>query len=321
MRVVFLGFQTWGLVTLKAVLDSGHEVLATITHPESDKEHELSFNDSVKDFSEQQKIPTFQKSNITPEITKEIDSLSPDLLITSNWRRHVNTELIACSKFGAINIHRSFLPKYGGLAPINWAIVNGETETGVTIHTLDEKIDLGDILMQEKIPIDFTETATDVFYKTNPVISRMIPEVLNQIENGTVTPIQQDPSLATFFHKRLIRDNLIDWNRSNVEIYNLIRAQSDPFFNAFTFYNGQILKIKSASLASAKYRGTPGRVVTRVEDGVVVLCGKRPNTSDVTGQGIVIHEVQLKNSQPMKANAFFPRMGIYLENTSSSLTF
>src|SRR5262249_49594508 len=140
-----------------------------------------------------------------------------------------------------------------------------------TVHFLNEDFDLGDIILQEAISIGPTETATDIFHKTIPLVVSLTLQALDLIEDGKVHLTPQDPGQASFFHKRSTHESLIDWQRDVIAIYNLIRAQSDPYPNAFTYHKGKKLHIKKASLPSKNFCGTPGRVFCRVPSGVVVL--------------------------------------------------
>lgn len=309
MRIVFVGFQTWGLITLKAVLAAGHEVALVVTHPTPTEEYAQHFNESVAEFAEKRGVPVAVGTTMTPDIVRRVEHLSPEVIVSSNWRRRLPPAFLRCAKYGGVNIHRSMLPRYAGVAPINWAVANGEAVSGVTIHMMTDDFDLGDIVLQEAFAISPTETATDIFYKTTPIVERLVPEALAQLGSGTVQFIKQDAAQAEFFHPRGEQELRIDWSRRNTEVFNLIRAQSDPFMNAFTSFEGRRLKVKKASLPERRYRGTPGRVCERLPDvGVVVLCGG----SGLSGQGLVIELVQLDDQPPCRAGEAFPRMGFYL---------
>jgi methionyl-tRNA formyltransferase len=258
----------------------------------------------------ERRIPVIEARYANDEsICRRIAEVKPDIMVLSNWRTWVSPSVYSIPTYQGINIHDSLLPRYGGFAPINWAIINGETETGVTAHFLSEEFDLGDILLQRKVPICFSETATDIFIKTINIIPEITLESLDLIEFGRVVRIPQDRSKATFFHKRSAYDSLIDWNRSNVDIYNLVRAQSDPYLNAYTFFQGKRLMIKHASLPELSYCGTPGRVLCRSSQGVVVICGSSQGRN---GQGLVVHYVQEDGGEPVSALEYFKKMGSYL---------
>ncbi|HTK06646.1 MAG TPA: methionyl-tRNA formyltransferase [Ktedonobacteraceae bacterium] len=310
MRVVFMGFQTWGYETLKALLASRHEVPLVCTHPESQQIYEVLWNDSVKELAYAHGIPVLEQQYLHERRAIEmIREVEPDILVLSDWRTWVSPALYSLARFGGINIHDALLPKYGGFAPINWAVANGEKQTGVTVHFLNEEFDLGDIIMQEAVSIGPTETATDIFYKIIPLVASLPLQALDAIEDGTVQPVPQEKSQASFFHKRSERDSFIDWNMDVSRIFNLIRAQSDPYPNAFTFYKGKKLNIKKASLPQKSFCGTPGRIFHRLAHGVVVL----GNASCVhENQGIVIESVQEEGGEVMSANDYFQHMGEYL---------
>ncbi|MBE3142080.1 MAG: methionyl-tRNA formyltransferase [Thermoplasmata archaeon] len=311
MKVLFLGFQTWGQLTLDAIIKSRHIVPLVITHPQSDHIYETIWNDSVKELACSNGIPVIEKVYANDDETiKLMRNVAPDIIVSSNWRTWLSPEACSIPKFGSINIHDALLPKYGGFSPINWSIINGEIETGVTVHYMTEEFDLGDIIIQEKVPIYFSDTSTDVFKKTLPLFPKLALQALGLIESNKVKRIVQEKSQATFYHKRSERDSLINWNDTNLHIYNLIRAQSDPYPNAYTFYNYKKLKIKKASLPAMSCCGTPGRIFSRVNLGVVVVCGaEKPNSN----QGLVLEIVQEEGSEPVAAAAYFKRMGEYLE--------
>ncbi len=190
----------------------------------------------------------------------------------------------------------------GGLDPINWAVVNGETESGVTIHVLADRIDLGDIVLQRRFSIGVSETGFDVHRKSLRLVAEMVPEVLQRLESGTVARTAQDPAKLTMFPRRSEHDNRIDWRSGNVEIYNLIRAQADPFSNAHSSIGGVKLKIKSASLATGSFQGRAGMIADRSSNGVVVLCGGGDGPAR---SGLIVHDVQEVSGRPIDARDYF----------------
>lgn len=310
MNIVFLGFQTWGLVSLRAITESGSRVSLAVSHPDEVEEFYFSFTRSIKPFCEERDIPYVPAINLQEEwIAKRIKEAGPDLIVSSNWRTHIPQSILSLAPNGGINVHRSLLPKYGGVAPLNWAIANGEKTTGVTIHKIAPEFDLGDILEQEEIGIGPNETATELFHRTTPIIERILIESIKGISSGTIKPRKQNPHEATFFHKRTPRECAIDWNHSSTTIHNLIRAQSDPFPNAFTLFRGKVLKIKRASIGPHGYRGTPGRLAARTSDGVVIICGAGV---DHAIHSITVHEVQEGNDLPRPALEYFKKLGEYL---------
>lgn len=311
MRVVFMGFQTWGHLTLKGLLESDHEVVLVITHPESNHVYETIWNDSVKALATENEIPVMERVYANdPESVEAVRQARADIIVSSDWRTWLSSEVLSIPRWGGINIHDALLPRYGGFAPINWSIIHGETRTGVTVHQMNDDLDLGDILLQRSVEIGPDETATDIFQKTLPLFPGMILETLDLIASGKATYVPQDYSQATFFHKRTERDSLIDWNRPCRDVYNLIRAQSDPYPNAFTYFEGKRLRIKQAARTDKHYGGTPGRVFCQVPQGVVVLCGRDGST--VQNQGIILVTVQEEGGEPVPATEYFRKMSTYL---------
>jgi methionyl-tRNA formyltransferase len=239
MRVIFMGYQTWGHQVLAALLQSPHDVPLVITHPNSTHEYETIWNDSVAELAESQNVPCVVCRRVGDEAYARIREVAPDILISSDWRTWIPPPVYQTAKHGAINIHDALLPKYGGFAPLNWALINGETEVGVTVHFMSEEFDLGDIIIQEHVPVEPKDTVTHLFHKTIKLFPRMALEALDLIASGRGRWQPQNPAEATFFHKRSIEDSRIDWHRSALEIVNLVRAQADPYPNAFAYYNGQ----------------------------------------------------------------------------------
>ncbi len=316
MRVVFLGFQTWGHASLRALLESPrHSVPLVITHPQSQHPYEAIWADSVADLATGENIELITAHSANGDDVKaRIADVGADVIVCSDWRTWVAPEVLDLARCGGINIHDALLPRYGGFAPINWAIICGEDETGLTAHCMSEDFDLGDILVQRRLPIAFTDTATDVVERVFDLLAPVTLEALDRVADPDFLPAPQDTSRATFFHKRSERDSRIDWSQPPLAIYNLVRAQSDPYPNAYTFHNGTRLGIRRASLPDRAYCGTPGRVFRRVADGVVVLCGPGPTGRP---QGLVLETVQPDGGEAMSATQYFRRMGEYLGQSGS----
>ncbi len=311
MRIVFLGYQAWGHRVLAALLASRHEVPLVITHPPSGHPYETIWNDSVADLAAAHGIPVIERRTANdPDTVARLGEVAPDLLVSSDWRTWVAPATYGCARHGAINVHDALLPRYGGFAPLNWALVNGETEVGVTVHFMNEEFDLGDIVVQRAVPVAPTDTATDLFHKTLPLFAPMTLEAIDLIEAGDHPWTKQDPEAATFFHKRSIEDSRVDWSSSARDIANLVRAQADPYPNAFAYYRGQRLRILAASVSTRRFGGTPGRLFCRDGKAVVVVCGPRARSG--TEPGLVIEQVRTDDNRDLPAGVAFPAMGGYL---------
>ncbi|MCY1396889.1 Bifunctional polymyxin resistance protein ArnA [compost metagenome] len=307
MRIVFFGFQRWGTETLGALLAGGHDVPLVVTHPPSRNPADNLWAASVADLATAAGIPLVEcRYANSPALAEQLAALEPELLVLSNWRTWLSPKVCALARHGGINLHDALLPRYGGFAPINWAVANGETQTGVTVHRVEDELDLGDILLQEVVPIRAQDTATDIFQRTLPLFSSLALAAVDALARGTARFTPQDHSQATFFHKRGEREIRIDWSRPARDIHNLIRAQSPPYPGAFSQFRGQRLELLKAAPAPRDYRGTPGRLLA-TPDGVVALCGP-PGA-----QGLLIETVASEQRKPMPASQFFAGCSGYFD--------
>jgi methionyl-tRNA formyltransferase len=311
MRVVFMGYQTWGHRVLEALLESEHEVPLVITHPASGHVYETIWNDSVIDLATEHGIPVIERKYANDEETAErIREVAPDLLVSSDWRTWVAPHVYGLATYGAINVHDALLPRYGGFAPLNWALINGESEVGVTVHFMNEDFDLGDIVVQKRVPVLDTDTVTDLFHKTVELFVPATLEALELIGSGRTDWVKQDPAQATFFHKRSVEDSRIDWSWPAKDIANLVRAQVDPYPNAFAFFRGERVRITAASVSRTRSGGTPGRVFRPEGEGVVIVCGPRARTG--AEYGLVVERLRTDDGTEYSGIDFFKRMGGYL---------
>ncbi|MFI8366968.1 methionyl-tRNA formyltransferase [Streptomyces sp. NPDC085466] len=311
MRVVFMGYQTWGHRVLEALLESEHEVPLVITHPSSNHAYETIWNDSVAALAERHGIPVLTRKYANDEeVAERLRELEPDLLVSSDWRSWVAPEIYALATHGAINIHDALLPRYGGFAPLNWALINGEPEVGVTVHFMDENFDLGDIVVQKRVAVEDKDTVTDLFHKTIDLFAPAVLESLELIGSGRTDWTPQDPAQATFFHKRSVEDSRIDWNWPAKDIANLVRAQVDPYPNAFAYYKGERVRILAASVSPMRLGGTVGRVFRPVGEGVAIVCG--PDARRGSEYGLVVERVRTDDGVEHRGVDFFRTMGGYL---------
>lgn len=310
MRVALFGFQTWGYRVLEHLLGSKHEVVLVVTHPKSDHAYESIWSDSVEELARSRGVPVLVKDRPDAELTGAL--ADTDVMVACNWRTWIPPEVFTAPRYGTLNVHDSLLPRYAGFAPLNWAILNGETEVGVTAHLMDERLDRGDIVLQWSVPVGPRDTATDMFHATLEMMGPITLEALGHIEQGTGQRSPQDMSRATFFHKRAVEDSRIDWTWPASDIVNLVRAQSDPYPNAYTFADGQRLRVLQASVTVACCGGTAGRVFARTADGdgVIIVCG--PDAHRGNNPGLVIERARDEEGREGPARAFFPRLGGYL---------
>lgn len=311
MRVVLFGYQTWGHRLLSALL-ARHEVVLVVTHPASDDAYETIWSDSVAELADRHGIPTLVKARPDHETVLEVEKAAADVMVACNWRTWIPPEIFSAPRLGTLNVHDSLLPAYAGFAPLNWALINGETEVGVTAHVMDERLDRGDVIVQYRVPVEPVDTATDLFHKTLELFGPITLEALDHMERGTGERRPQNMAQATFFHRRSIEDSRIDWTWPAADIVNLVRAQSDPYPNAFTFHGGSRLRILAASVSPQRCGGTAGRVFSRSEDGVVIVCGPEPHRGG--NHGLVIERLRTDNGQDLPAGRYFTRLGGYLRS-------
>jgi methionyl-tRNA formyltransferase len=310
MRVAMFGYQTWGHRTLRALIDAGHEVALVVTHPKSEHAYERIWADSVAELAQEHGIRVLLRDRPDDEeLLTELSEADLDLIVANNWRTWLPPEVYARPRLGTLNIHDSLLPAYAGFSPIIWALLNDEPEVGVTAHMMDGELDAGGIVLQRAVPVGPKDTATDLFHRTVDLIEPITAEAIKLIEQGC-TPTPQDRSKASFFHKRAKRDSLIDWTWSPADIERLVRAQSDPYPNAFTHHRGQELRIVKASVSTGHYGGTPGRIFIREGEGVVVVAG--PDARRGTGPGLVVERVRTAEGAELAATDYFKTMGGYL---------
>ncbi|MFF3565267.1 methionyl-tRNA formyltransferase [Streptomyces sp. NPDC002574] len=311
MRVVMFGYQTWGHRTLQALLESDHEVVLVVTHPRSEHAYEKIWDDSVAELAEKHGVPVLLRNRPDdPGLLEAIRAAAPDIIVANNWRTWLPPEIFELPPHGTLNVHDSLLPAYAGFSPIIWALINGEERVGVTAHRMDAELDAGDILLQRSAPVGPRDTATDLFHRTVGMISPLVRESLDLIASGTAHWQPQDRSRASFFHKRSVEDSRIDWNWPAEDLERLVRAQSDPYPNAFTHHRGERIRIVSAAVSKARYGGTPGRIFIREGDGVVVVAG-----ADARGghrPGLLVRTIRTEDGTEYAAGDWFRSMGGYL---------
>lgn len=311
MRVMMFGYQTWGHRTLQALLDSEHDVACVVTHPASEHAYEKIWDDSVADLAAQNGVPVLLRNRPDDEeLVTELKEADPDMIVATNWRTWIPPHIFGLPHRGTLNVHDSLLPAYAGFAPLNWAVINGEKEVGVTTHMMDANLDAGDIVLQWAVPVAPDDTATDLFYKTLELFGPITVDSLELVSSGRGEVKRQDRSKASFFHKRSVEDSRIDWTWPAEDIANLVRAQSDPYPNAFTLHRGERIRVVSASVSEGRYGGTPGRIFIREGNGVAIVAGADARRGH--NQALVIERVRTEDGEEHAATDYFRTMGGYL---------
>ncbi len=278
-RVVFFGYSQMGYETLRFLIQRNVRVMAVFSH-EDDSTENIWF-ESVPKLALANGIPLYTLSNLKSPLAESIfEKLKPDLLLCCYYRKLLPQKLLNGLSKGAFNLHGSLLPKYRGRSPLNWAILNGETETGVTLHAMEKRADVGGILDQERVSIAFEDNALSVMYKLCGVVKVLLNRQLANLLSGNVTLTPQDVSQSTVFGGRGPEDGRIDWNRSGTEIYNLIRAVTKPYPGAFSDFGDRRLMIWSARPVNESPSPTnapPGHILSqdplriKTGDGVIEI--------------------------------------------------
>jgi len=307
------GYQTWGYRTLAALLKSRHEVCLVVTHPASHHAYESIWADSVEDLAHTEGIEVFLAKRPTAELVDRVAELQPDVMVANNWRTRLPVELIGIPRHGTLNLHDSLLPKFTGFSPVIWSLISGAGHTGLTAHLMDGELDTGDVLVQRAVEITPQSTGTSLVFDTLDLVPEVLEEALDQLEFGTARPVPQDLSQRTFFHKRSDRDSLVDWHWPAADIERLIRALSDPYPNAYSFFRGERLRLIKAHVSRCCYGGTPGRVFIEEDGGMVIVAGAQAHLGQ--SPGLVLDVVRTEDGADHDAMAYFRHGGDYLTDT------
>jgi methionyl-tRNA formyltransferase len=311
MRVVAFGYMTWGRRTVEAILDAGHEIPLIVTHPESDNAYEKIFNESVAELAADRGIPLLVRNRADDaEVRGAVAAADAEVMVVSNWRTWLPPEVFSIPRMGTLNVHDALLPAYAGFAPLNWALINDEPEVGVTAHVMNAEFDAGDIVLQRSTPVTDDDMITDLFDRTLAMFGPITVDALELMASGRTDWAPQDRRAASYFHRRTEEENRIDWTWSARELFNLVRAQADPYPNAFCYHGAERLRILRARVTEAPFGGTPGRIFIRQGSGVVIVAGADSRRG--RNPGLVIERVRLDDGRELDGVEYFTRMGGYL---------
>lgn len=289
MRIVFLGTPESAAVCLKALIREKFDISAVLTRPDMPKGRSLRVSASpLKEAAVEANLPVYQFEKVSnPEGIAAVRSLGPDVIVVVAFGEILSEEFLKIPRLGGaiVNVHFSLLPKYRGAAPVHWAIINGEKETGVTIQHLAKKLDTGDIILQERVPIADADTAGSLTDRLAEVGAELLVKALRQLQEGTARRVPQDESQATYARKLTKEDGEIDWQLTAEEIVNRVRGMN-PWPGAYTFVREKgerkMLKIMLAK-ALSEGGGEPGEVlrgggklVVAAGEGAVEILALRP---------------------------------------------
>jgi len=276
LHAVVFAYHDVGVNCLKALIGAGIQIDLVLTH--QDDPNENVWFASVAKLCEDQQIPYLTPSaNELAGLIPRIQDLAPDYLFSFYYRHMIPAKLLACAKIAALNMHGSLLPRYRGRAPVNWAILHGETETGATLHIMEAKPDAGDIVGQSAVSIGPDETATDVFGKVSKAAVEVIHQALPELKQGRVPKKPNELSKGSYFGGRKPEDGRIHWEQTAKQVHDLVRAVAPPYPGAFTEDRGQKMIVARTTLKGP----FPDNLeldslgIQVVDNRVIGICGDR----------------------------------------------
>ena len=296
MKIIFMGTPEFAVSTLEGLIKGGHEVVLVVTQPDKPKgrggQMQLT---PVKEAAISHNIPVYQPMRIREaESVELLRNYNPDAIVVTAFGQILSKEILEVPKYGCINVHASLLPKYRGAAPIQWAIIDGEKETGITTMLMDVGLDTGDMLDKAIVSIDKRETGGSLHDKLAKLGGDLILKTLEKLENGTAIREKQDDALSCYAKMLSKELGNINFEQSAVEIERLVRGLN-PWPSAYTKLNGKTLKIWETVSQEAIFDGKAGEIVSVTKDEIIVMTGN--------GQ-LVIKELQLEGKKRMKTQDF-----------------
>lgn len=297
MNIIFMGTPDFAAKTLEAIIKSRHNVKLVVSQPDKAKGRSKELVPTeVKAVALRENIPVFQPEKMkTQETFDELKKYGADIIVVAAYGRIIPKNILELPKYGCINLHASLLPKYRGAAPIQWAVLDGEEKTGVTVQQMNEGLDMGDIISVKECAIDKKETSESLFEKLAELGAELVVETLDKIENGEINPIPQ-PKISPTPYARMIskNDGRIDWNWDAAKIERWVRGMNS-WPGAFAFAGKNNVKIWDCEIIDEDTDALPGTVTKADKNGLFVQTGK--------GQ-ISITELQIQGKKRMAFDAF-----------------
>ena len=295
MKIIFMGTPDFAVGTLRSLAEAGHEITLVVSQPDKPKGRGHAMVPTpVKVVAEELGIPVFQPVKIR-EAKDVLEKTEADVCVVAAFGQIIPASILHMKKYGCINVHASLLPKYRGAAPIQWAVIDGEKESGVTIMQMDEGLDTGDMLAKAIVPLDEKETGGSLSDKLSEAGGRLCVETLAKLEKGEIIPEKQGESPTAYASMLDKKMGNIDWNKSAVVIERLVRGLN-PWPSAYTHLDGKTLKIWACDvLPQSASKGESGEILEVTKDAIHVQ----------TGDGIlVLREIQLAGKARMDTGAF-----------------
>ena len=284
---VVFAYHNVGVRCLRVLLDQGVQIPLVLTHEDSPTEN--IWYDSVAQVCAYRGIETLTVDDANhPDVVARIRALAPDFVFSFYYRKMLGAEILGIPKCGALNMHGSLLPKYRGRVPTNWAVINGEAETGASLHYMDVKPDAGDLVAQSSVPILGDDTAFEVFQKVVVAAELTLVRALPQLIAGTAPRVPLDLKSGSYFSGRKPEDGRIDWQQSAQQIYNLIRAVAPPYPGAFADFHEARMIVNRARIVDGAAGSTPPGCIAHVGPALGWVCGDgkliEPLSLTVNGQ-------------------------------------
>ena len=292
MKAVVFAYHDMGCLGVQAVLDAGYDIAAIFTH--ADNPGENAFFGSVSHLAADAGIPVYAPNDVNHPIWAErISQLAPDVIFSFYYRHLLSDAILALAPAGAFNLHGSLLPKYRGRAPLNWVLVNGESETGVTLHRMVKRADAGAIVAQQRVAISSDDTAFTLHHKLCQTARRVLEQALPAIERKETHDVQQNESEATYFGRRTPEDSFLTWNRPATTLHNIVRAVAAPWPGAFSYSGTQKFTIWSSRVHAQNQTAQPGTVIS--VSPLLIACseGALEVVTGQAGNGITVQGAQL----------------------------
>ena len=306
MKIVFMGTPDFAEESLRAVYEAGYEILTVVTNPDRPQGRGMKMSISpVKKFAEEKGLPILQPEKVrkNEEFISKIRELKPDVICVVAYGKILPKEILEIPKYGCINVHGSLLPKYRGAAPIQWAVLNGDKETGITTMYMDVGMDTGDMILKEKTTIGDDETTGELWDRLAKIGGELLVKTLKEIENGTVKRIKQDDdfSLAPMLDKSIAK---IDWkNKKAIEIKNLVRGLN-PIMGAYSFLNGKKIKFWKVDILNNNDINIEENK-ENLENGTVLISDAKQGLYIKAKEGIIkVLEIQGENGKKMDIASF-----------------
>jgi len=301
-NLVFMGTPDFALPSLEALIQAGYNILCVVTQPDRPKGRQREvMPPPVKLCAQKHGIKILQPETITNELVENIQALNPDLIVVIAYGKILPKQVLDIPRLGCVNAHASLLPKYRGAAPMQGALLNGEKETGVTIMFINEKMDAGDILLQEKISVSSSDNMETLHDKLSKLSAKLLVEAIVQIEQGTYSRLHQNHTEATYAPMLKKADGLIDWTKSAEEINNMTRAMN-PWPGVYMFIN---ISGKKRRLRIFKTEVCDKSAYDKDKTGVLLDVLKNKGGLVGTGKGqLLIREVQLEGGRKVSFEEF-----------------